>query len=565
MKRYLFLSIYEFLLYLSYVLLLIVGKNEIFASFSYKVDNVEYIKRDTAGDNNACSSLDFSDVLMGKNEIFASFSYKVDNVEYIKRDTAGDNNACSSLDFSDVLSKTKVFGFYDPLKPLENNYSVVDFIKDIRIDYLNYIVDINNFETNETIKQELNDLRNDTDLKGLQILLSITSSDLNNNLVNNNKVNNGASIEATNFNYSDSIKIIAEKVKNYGLDGVNIVKNDCNGSLSDTLDNIKIMRSSYSNKDWITTFTVNANDRETPLNNINSIQEHVNYTIIQAFYLNQDDNYSAPLYSNNSNIVTFDSLFNQLKGLNVSFTELIWGFDLSGIINPSSVNGSIKNNDKCLKNWDKISIWPWKEIRKTALTNMCKANDGWTRRFDNDTNSAILSGPQLDFAYEDPESLYHKFNWVTSNNFAGISIANLASDSIDSIDSNDYSILKFIKSKSPESNGSVKIPSNPINDNNKKNNKVIIGVVVGCILFAIGLFMIFFYCSRRRKRHSAIEVKVIEDKHPYSNQPAVVNPSSPKPSPPPSQRNSPTQKHATLPPPSSQQNSTSIVPPQHII
>ncbi|RHZ56716.1 hypothetical protein Glove_397g16 [Diversispora epigaea] len=429
-----------------------------------------------------------SSVYMGKNEIFASFSYKVDNEEYIKRDT-GDNNACSSLYFSDVLSNTKVFGFYDPLKPLENGSSVVEFIKDIRIDYLNYIVNINRLDKNE---QELGYLRSNFSSPGLQILLSITSSDL----------------EMIDFNKENPIREITEK---YKFDGVNIVKNDCDAnSLNKTLESIKSMHSVSWNKSLITTFTMNANDNDISLNNISSIQDYVNYTIIQAFYLNPNDNKSAPLNSNNNNTVTFNSLFKQLKG--TDFKKLIWGFDLSGIMkNPKSITGLIVNDDMCLIN-SEFSIWPWKEIRNTALVAICTANSGWRRYFNPDTSSTILLNPQPNgsFAYEDPESLYHKFNWVTSNNFAGISIANLAFDSID----NNNSILKFIKLTTPKNNdddgndgnGSVKIPSNPINDNNGKNNKVIIGVVVGCILFAIGLFMIFFYCSRRRKRHSAIEL-----------------------------------------------------------
>ncbi|RHZ56717.1 hypothetical protein Glove_397g15 [Diversispora epigaea] len=450
-------------------------------------------------------------VFLGKNEIFASFSYKVDNVEYIKRDITSDNPNCTRLNFTDVLSNAKVFGFYNPLKPLENGSSVVKFIKDIRIDYLNYIVDINNFETNETI-QELNDLRNDNDLKELKILLSITSIDLNNNLVNKNP-GNGTFATLNNLNYSDSIKIIAEKVKTYELDGVNIVKNDCNGSLSDTLENIDTMHSAVNwDTSWITTFTVNANDKETPLSNISNIQGHVNYTIIQAFYLNPNDNNSAPLYRNNNNTVTFNSLFNQLKKLNVDFTKLIWGFDLSGIMNvsPDSVNGSIENDDPCLID-SNFSIWPWKEIRKTALTDMCiaKDDDDWTRGFDNVANSAILSNPQLNvsFAYEDPESLYVKFIWVTGYSFAGISIANLVFDSIN----NNNSILKFINApKNHDYNGNDGI-GKPGSDNNKKNNGVIIEVVVGCILFAMGLLTVVFCCSRGRKRHSAIEVKTTEE------------------------------------------------------
>ncbi|RHZ56711.1 hypothetical protein Glove_397g18 [Diversispora epigaea] len=453
---------------------------------------------------------------LGKNEIFASFSYKVD----IKRDTTGDNDACSSLNFSDVLSNAKVFGFYDPLKPLENGSSVVEFIKDIRIDYLNYIVNINRLDKNE---QELGYLRSNFSSPGLQILLSITSSDL----------------EMIDFNKENPIRKITEK---YKFDGVNIVKNDCDAnSLNKTLESIKSMHSVSWNKSLITTFTMNANDNDTSLNNISSIQDYVNYTIIQAFYLNPNDNNSAPLNSNNNNTVTFNSLFKQLKG--TDFKKLIWGFDLSGIMKneSKSVTGLMRNNDTCLFN-SNFSIWPWKKIRNTALTDMCMAKNDWRRYFETNTNSTILTNLQLNvsFAYEDPESLYHKFNWA-SDNFAGISIANLAFDSIDN------SILKFIKSTKNDSGGGNSI----ISDNNK-NNKVIIGVVVGCILFAIGLFMIFFYCSRRRKRHSAIEVKVIEDKHPYSDQPAVVIPPSLTPSPPPSQQNSPTQQHATLPPPPSQ-------------
>ncbi|CAG8626060.1 7361_t:CDS:2, partial [Diversispora eburnea] len=63
----------------------------------------------------------------------------------------------------------------------------------------------------------------------------------------------------------------------------------------------------YSGTSWITTFTVNANDRETPLNNLDS-----------------DDKYSAPI---DKNII--------------------------------------------------FSIWPWREIMNTALTDMCAVKNGW--------------------------------------------------------------------------------------------------------------------------------------------------------------------------------------------
>ncbi|CAG8581205.1 8377_t:CDS:1, partial [Diversispora eburnea] len=152
------------------------------------------------------------------------------------------------------------------------------------------------------------------------------------------------------------------------------------------------------------------------------------------FIFDPDDNYS----------ITFNNLFKGLNGMD--FKKLIWGFDLSGIMNtdPGSITGLIKNDDTCLKN-NNFSIWPWKEIRNTALTDTCiaKNNNGWIRYFDTDTNSTILSNSQLNvsFAYEDPESLHHKFKWVTSNKFAGISIANLTFDSIN----NSNSIFKFIK------------------------------------------------------------------------------------------------------------------------
>ncbi|CAG8497519.1 6800_t:CDS:10 [Diversispora eburnea] len=330
--------------------------------------------------------------ILGKNEILASLSSKVDKIEYIKRDTT---DVCSSLNFSDVLSdNTKIFGFYDPLKPLENNYSVVEFIKDTRINYLNYIVDINilySSETDRTIQQELNDLRNNSDLK------------------------------------------------------VNIIKNDCD---DDSLDLVKGSIDRMHNSEWneslITTFTVNVNDKETPslLNN-----------------------------SNSSNTVTFNSLFKELNGVN--FTKLIWGFDLSGIMktNPGSITGLIKNDDTCLNN-DNFYIWPWKEIRKTALTDMCiaKNNGDWIRYFDSDTNSTILSNLQLDvsFAYEDPESLYYKFKWVTDNKFAGISIANLTFDSI-----ND-SVLKFIKSVNNENKNNGSTGDNSTTDGDDKHNSPIV-------------------------------------------------------------------------------------------
>ncbi|CAG8562503.1 1460_t:CDS:2 [Diversispora eburnea] len=55
----------------------------------------------------------FIGMLLGKNK-----------VEYIKRDEINDD-VCSKLNFSTVLSGAKLFGFYDPLKPLENNSSVI--------------------------------------------------------------------------------------------------------------------------------------------------------------------------------------------------------------------------------------------------------------------------------------------------------------------------------------------------------------------------------------------------------------------------------------------------------
>ncbi|CAG8497538.1 6801_t:CDS:2 [Diversispora eburnea] len=68
-------------------------------------------------------------------------------------------------------------------------------------------------------------------------------------------------------------------------------------------------------------YLLNVND----LNTISSIQEYVNYTIIQPFCLDLDDNYSAPQDSYN---VTFKSLFDQLKEPEINFTKLIWGFEL---------------------------------------------------------------------------------------------------------------------------------------------------------------------------------------------------------------------------------------------
>ncbi|CAG8489580.1 9977_t:CDS:10, partial [Diversispora eburnea] len=180
--------------------------------------------------------------LMGKNETLASLSSKVDKIEYIKRDTT---DVCSSLNFSDVLSdNTKIFGFYDPLKPLENNYPVVEFIKDTRINYLNYIVDINilnSSETDRTIQKELNNLRNNSDLK---ILFSITSLELN-------------SIDFTTN--QNPIRTTAER---YNFNGVNIIKK-CE-SLNDILSSIDKMHNSNWNINLITTFTVDVNDKETP-------------------------------------------------------------------------------------------------------------------------------------------------------------------------------------------------------------------------------------------------------------------------------------------------------------
>ncbi|CAG8647169.1 10457_t:CDS:2, partial [Diversispora eburnea] len=335
----------------------------------------------------------------GKNEIFASFSSKVDKVEYVKRDTPSDNDTCHGLNFSDVLSDdAKVFGFYDPLNPLENNSPVVEFIKNIKIDYLNYIVDINKLENNKIIQQELNDLRSNFNSKELQVNLLVL----------------------------ESPNLITEKVKNYGLDGVNIIYT-CNVSIDNIVINITTVHSDNWNPSWITTFTVTASESE--LDTISRVQEYVNYTIIQAFYLGPNVDYSASPDKVNSYNGTVNSLFKRLNGMD--FKKLIWGFGLSGIIkaNPGSITGLMKNNDTCAGGF---YIWPWKEIRNTALTDMCIAKnaEGWTRNFD--TNSSTLQNNKVPvdlFAYEDLESLYHKFKWVTNNKFAGISIANLAFDS----------------------------------------------------------------------------------------------------------------------------------------
>ncbi|CAG8630766.1 8128_t:CDS:2, partial [Diversispora eburnea] len=91
---------------------------------------------------------------------------------------------------------------------------------------------------------------------------------------------------------------------------VNVIKNDSNNSLSKTLENINnTMHSANWNTSWIITFT--------------------------AFYLDLEENYSAPQDNkNNSYTVTFNSLLKQLKDLKrTNFTNLVWGFDLSGIMN----------------------------------------------------------------------------------------------------------------------------------------------------------------------------------------------------------------------------------------